>query len=96
MTGVEDKRSVYEINGNKITTQIRFLGIRFDSYNLRIDFYRSVFLVLPSGVPKRSPRTVKWTLGLDRLDNVAKEWIDSDVLIFNTGQWWMPGKLHAM
>ncbi|KAK6938311.1 PC-Esterase [Dillenia turbinata] len=95
MTGVEDKSSVYEINGNKITKKIRFLGIRFDSYNLRIDFYRSVFLVLPSGVPKRSPRRVKWTLGLDRLDNVAKEWIDSDVLIFNTGQWWTPGKLHA-
>ncbi|XP_051127449.1 protein trichome berefringence-like 7 isoform X2 [Andrographis paniculata] len=28
MTGVEDQRSVYEVNGNTITKQIRFLGVR--------------------------------------------------------------------
>ncbi|KAJ7959240.1 Trichome birefringence-like family [Quillaja saponaria] len=40
-TGVEDKKSVYEVNGNKINKQIQFLGVRFSSFNVSIDFYRS-------------------------------------------------------
>ncbi|GMN48376.1 hypothetical protein TIFTF001_017558 [Ficus carica] len=96
MSGVDDKRSVYEVNGNKITKQIRFLGVRFSTYNLRIDFYRSVFLVRPSSVPKRAPKRVKSTLRLDLMDDISKEWIDSDVLVFNSGHWWTPTKLFEM
>ncbi|KAM6559915.1 hypothetical protein CsatA_029154 [Cannabis sativa] len=96
MTGVDDKRSVYEVNGNKITKQIRFLGVWFSTYNLRIDFYRSVFLVQPSSAPRRSPKRVKSTLRLDLLDDISREWIDSDVLIFNSGHWWTPTKLFEM
>ncbi|KAJ7965430.1 Trichome birefringence-like family [Quillaja saponaria] len=96
MTGVEDKRSVYEINGKKITKQIRFLGVRFSSFNIRVDFYRSVFLVMPGPVPKRSPKRVKTTLRLDKLDDISQEWIDSDVLIFNSGHWWTRTKLFDM
>ncbi|KAG8660575.1 hypothetical protein MANES_02G175100v8 [Manihot esculenta] len=96
MTGVEDKRSVYEVNGNKITKQIRFLGVRFSSYNLRIDFYRSVFLVQPGSTPRRAPKRVKSTLKLDKLDDISNEWVDSDVLIFNSGHWWNPSKLFEM
>lgn len=96
MTGVEDKKSVYEVNGNKITKQIRFLGVRFSSFNFTVEFYRSVFLVQSGSVPRRAPKRVKLTLKLDMLDNISKKWIDSDVLIFNTGQWWTPGKLFAM
>lgn len=96
MTGVEDKRSVYEVNGNKITKQIRFLGVRFSSFKLRIDFYRSVFLVQPGPVPRRAPRRVKSTLRLERLDDISKEWVDSDALIFNSGHWWTSSKLFEM
>lgn len=96
MTGVDDKRSVYEVNGNKITKQIRFLGVRFSTYNLRIDFYRSVFLVRPSSVPRRAPKRVKSTLRLDLMDDISKAWIDSDVLVFNSGHWWTPTKLFEM
>ncbi|PIA47510.1 hypothetical protein AQUCO_01400268v1 [Aquilegia coerulea] len=93
MTGVEDKKSVYEVNGNKITKQIRFLGVRFGSFNFTVEFYRSVYLVQPGPKPRHSPKRVKWTLKLDNLDDISRQWIDSDVLIFNTGQWWNEGKL---
>ncbi|KAG8383806.1 hypothetical protein BUALT_Bualt04G0052100 [Buddleja alternifolia] len=93
MTGVEDKESVYEVNGNMITKQIRFLGVRFSSFNFTIEFYRSVFLVQHNWAPKNVPKRVRSTLRLDKLDDISREWIDSDVLIFNSGQWWVQGKL---
>ncbi|CAL5384551.1 unnamed protein product [Camellia sinensis] len=96
MTGVEDKKSVYEVNGNKISKQIRHLSIRFTSFSFTVEFYRSVFLVQPGSVPKRAPKRVKATLKLDMLDDISKEWIDSDILIFNSGHWWNPGKLFQM
>lgn len=93
MTGVEDKTSVYEVNANKITKQIRFLGVIFGSFNLRVEFFRSVFLVQRGWGPKHTPKRVRSTLKLDKLDDISHDWIDSDVLIFNTGQWWTAGKL---
>lgn len=96
MTGVEDKSQVYEVNGNRITRQIRFLSVRFSSFNFSIDFYRSVFLVQPGSVPKSAPKRVKSTLKLDKLDSISTEWIDSDILIFNSGHWWTPTKLFDM
>lgn len=96
MTGVEDKKNVYEVNGNKITKQIRFLGVRFSSYNFTVEFYRSVFLVQAGLVPRHAPKRVKMTLKLDKLDNIRGEWINSDVLIFNSGHWWTRGKLFEM
>lgn len=96
MTGVDDKSSVYEVNKNKITKQIRFLGVRFSSFDLRIDFYRSLFLVQPGPVPPRAPKRVKTTLRLDIMDGISKEWIESDILIFNSGHWWTPSKLFQL
>ncbi|KAJ1395787.1 PMR5 N-terminal domain [Sesbania bispinosa] len=71
MTGVEDKKSVYEIKGNKITKRI-------------------------SSVPKHAPQRVKTALRLDMIDDISHEWIDSDVLIFNSGHWWTRTKLFDM
>ncbi|XP_022741163.1 protein trichome berefringence-like 7 isoform X3 [Durio zibethinus] len=93
MTGVEDKKSVYEVNGNKITKRIRFLGVRFSSFNFTVEFFRSVFLVQHGWMPRHAPKRVRSTLKLDKLDDISNEWINADVLIFNTGQWWVPGKL---
>ncbi|KAM7513787.1 hypothetical protein LguiA_003916 [Lonicera macranthoides] len=95
MTGVEDKKSVYEVNGNKITKQIRFLGVRFSSFNFTVEFFRSVFLVQHNWAPRYGPKRVRSTLKLDKLDDISNEWIDSDVLLFNSGQWWVPGKLFG-
>ncbi|XP_062078400.1 protein trichome berefringence-like 7 isoform X2 [Humulus lupulus] len=96
MTGVQDKKSVYEVNGNEITKQIRYLGVRFGSFNFTIEFFRSVFLVQEGSTPKHAPKRVRSTLKLDKLDDISNRWIDSDILIFNTGQWWVPGKLFKI
>lgn len=96
MTGVEDKNSVYEVNGNQITKQIGYLGVRFSSFNFTVEFYRSVFLVQPGRAPKGAPKRVKSSLKLDKMDVISKEWVDSDILIFNTGHWWTPTKLFEM
>lgn len=94
MTGLDDKRSVYEVNGNNITKRIRFLGVRFGSFNFTVEFYRSVFLVQPGKLLRwHAPKRVKSTLKLDVLDVINHEWSSADYLIFNTGQWWVPGKL---
>ncbi|XP_048141729.1 protein trichome berefringence-like 7 isoform X2 [Rhodamnia argentea] len=93
MTGVEDKKTVYELNGSKITKRIRFLGVRFSSFNFTVEFFRSVFLVQHGWMPRYAPRRVRSTLKLDKLDDISSHWVDTDVLIFNTGQWWVPGKL---
>lgn len=96
MTGVENKKSVYEVNGNKITKQIRFLGVHFSSFNLTIEFFRSVFLVQHGLVPRHGPKRVTSSLKLDKLDKFSNKWINADILIFNSGQWWVPGKLFQM
>ncbi|XP_074295557.1 protein trichome berefringence-like 7 isoform X2 [Silene latifolia] len=95
MIGVKDKTSVYEVKGRNITKTARHLVVRFHSFNFSIEFYRSVFLVQPGMATKHAPKRVKSTLVLDKLDDISQEWVDSDVLIFNSGHWWVPSKLFT-
>uniref|UniRef100_A0A0D9WGR7 Uncharacterized protein n=1 Tax=Leersia perrieri TaxID=77586 RepID=A0A0D9WGR7_9ORYZ len=96
MAGVEDPKSVYEVNGNEISKTIRSLSVRFATFDLTVEFFRSVFLVQQRPPPRHAPKRVKSTLRLDRLDNISRKWVNSDVLIFNTGHWWTPKKLFEM
>ncbi|KAJ4757094.1 Protein trichome birefringence [Rhynchospora pubera] len=96
MTGVRDPKSVYEVNGNQISKTIRFLGVRFEEYNLSVEFFRSVFLVQQGLPPRHGPKRVRSALKLDRLDDISRKWIDSDLLVFNSGHWWTPSKLFDM
>ncbi|RRT50102.1 hypothetical protein BHE74_00042589 [Ensete ventricosum] len=93
MTGVHDPNTVYEVNGNKISKTIRFLGVKFQTFNLSVEFFRSVFLVQQGLPPTNGPRRIRMTLKLDKMDEINQRWIDSDVLIFNSGHWWTPSKL---
>lgn len=93
MTGVKDPETVYEVNGNTITKTIRFLGVQFKSFNLSVEFFRSVFLVQQGLPPRHGPKRVRMVLKLDKMDDISQNWADSDVLIFNSGHWWTPSKL---
>uniref|UniRef100_A0A804QY09 Trichome birefringence-like N-terminal domain-containing protein n=1 Tax=Zea mays TaxID=4577 RepID=A0A804QY09_MAIZE len=41
-------------------------------------------------------RRVRAILKLDKLDGLSQEWVNSDVLIFNSGHWWTASKLFDM
>ncbi|XP_020088081.1 protein trichome berefringence-like 7 isoform X1 [Ananas comosus] len=93
MSGVGDPGNVYEVNGSEITKTVRFLGVRFERYNLSVEFFRSVFLVRQGSPPKHGPRRVRAILELDKVDEISSKWVDSDILVFNSGHWWTRSKL---
>jgi hypothetical protein len=96
MTGVDDPQTVYEVNGNQISKTIRFLGVRFETFNLSVEFFRSVFLVQQIPALRHGRRRVRAILKLDKLDDLSQKWANSDVLIFNSGHWWTASKLFDM
>ncbi|XP_062227550.1 protein trichome berefringence-like 7 isoform X1 [Phragmites australis] len=96
MAGVEDPKTVYEVNGNQISKTIRFLGVRFESFNLSVEFFRSVFLVQQIPALRLRRKKVRAILKLDKLDDISRKWANSDVLIFNSGHWWTASKLFDM
>lgn len=89
--GLTNKSRMYEIYGHKITKGRGYYLFTFLDYNCTVEFVRSHFLV-KEGVRVNGQGGSNPTLSVDQIDKTAKKWKQADILVFNTGHWWVHGK----
>ncbi|KAH7512203.1 hypothetical protein FEM48_Zijuj12G0065700 [Ziziphus jujuba var. spinosa] len=65
--GVSNKSSIYEVNGKPINKHKGFLSMRFNEYNLTVEYYRAPFLVNIGRPPQNSSKQVRSTVKVDQL-----------------------------
>ncbi|XVF07600.1 hypothetical protein REPUB_Repub06bG0153300 [Reevesia pubescens] len=93
---VSNQSTIIEENGSPITKHKGFLSMKFQDYNLTLEYYRTPFLVVIKRPPINSPAQVKVTIRVDELHWYSSRWTDANVLVFNTGHWWNKEKTVKM
>ncbi|XP_042521028.1 protein trichome birefringence-like [Macadamia integrifolia] len=69
---------------------------RAKDYNCSIEFYWSPFLVKLDETPTKKRRKGRRVLKLDAMASSARQWQGADIMVFNTGHWWVhDGKLQT-
>ncbi|VVB16988.1 unnamed protein product [Arabis nemorensis] len=89
--GLSDKSRMYEVHGHNITKGRGYFVFKFEDYNCTVEFVRSHFLVR-EGVRANAQGNTNPTLSIDRIDKTHARWKRANILVFNTGHWWVHGK----
>ncbi|XP_039133734.1 LOW QUALITY PROTEIN: protein trichome birefringence-like 8 [Dioscorea cayenensis subsp. rotundata] len=93
-SGVENQSSIYELHGLPISKHTgAFFVMRFDDFNLTVEYYRTPYLVLIQPPPPDADVQVRKVIHVDKMQWQSKYWVNADVLIFHVGRWWGSTKI---